>query len=87
MSESSATMGLPDTSRPSGSVILEVWAELRNSEDSMISLSLTVILFSEGTSIPTKALPGIGASIRSDLAASASARSFLRLVILLKKVI
>ena len=39
-----------------------------------------------GTSMPTAALPGIGATMRTRSASSASARSSVRLVILLTRV-
>ncbi len=50
---------------------------------STISLKDTVLIALLGTSIPISDLPGIGASIRTSLAASAKAMSSVKLTILL----
>ena len=49
----------------------------------MISLNDTMLILLFGTSIPINDLPGIGASIRTSLAANASAMSSVKLTILL----
>ena len=52
--------------------------ELRNSSEPIISLMVTVSLFSFGTSIPITDFPGTGASIRTPFAARFSAISSSR---------
>ena len=69
----SAVITLPPVSLPSAMVMGEdaFW----NSRLSMISRSTTVTAFLFGISTPTAALPGMGASMRTRGAASASAMS------------
>ena len=52
-----------------------------NVADSSVSRNPTVATFAFGISIPTRAMPGTGASMRMLGAASASARSFCSSVI------
>jgi hypothetical protein len=68
----SSTIGAPATSRPSATVSLD--GEPRKIAVSTTSRSETRPTAMFGTSIPTTLLPGIGASMRSVRAASASAR-------------
>ena len=56
---------------------------LANASDSSNSLNVTAVLSLLGTSIPTAALPGIGASILISAAARLSFISSARLTILL----
>ena len=76
----SATTGLPEMSLPTAKASFE--ASLLNSLESIISLMVTVSLVSFSTSIPTAALPGIGASILMLLALRFKAISSERLTIL-----
>ena len=66
---------------PSAAVSLDF--DDKNAPDSTISLMLTRDVSRFGISIPTADFPGIGASIRTALAARFSAISSARLVILL----
>ena len=77
----SAMTGCPAMSRPRAteSLLLEDWKEL----DSTSSRMRTVLRVLLGTSMPTAALPGMGASMRTPVAARFSARSSERFVILL----
>ena len=61
------------------SLLLEVWKAL----DWIRSRIRTVLRFLLGTSMPTAAFPGMGASMRTPVAARFRARSSERLVILL----
>ena len=63
----SPTTALPVMSLPTAKASL--LCELRNSDEESISRSVTVSLLMFGTSMPTAALPGIGASIRTPCAA------------------
>ena len=73
---SEVAKGTPATSFPSarGSASRESW----NAAEEMISRSETVAFMRFGISIPTAALPGMGATIRIRCAFSASARSSCR---------
>ena len=71
----------PEISRPSTAVSL-LFA-LRNSSESISSRIETMLTTLFGTSMPTAALPGIGASILTPFAARLRAISSERLVILL----
>ena len=71
----------PEISRPSTAVSLLL--ALRNLSESISSRMETMLTTLFGTSIPTAALPGIGASMRTPLAARLRAISSERLVILL----
>ena len=76
----SAVWTIPEISRPKGtSNSLSGWLGCA----STISLKDTVLIALLGTSIPISDLPGIGASIRTSLAASAKAMSSVKLTILL----
>ena len=77
----SVTTTLPPISRPSDTVRLLFEAE--KEEDSIISRTPTTADCLFGTSIPTAALFGIGASILTPAVARFSAISSARLVILL----
>ena len=72
----SATTGSPDTSRPKATASGE--PTLAKSLDSRMLRRLTIVLAALGTSMPTYGRPGTGASMRSEGAASASARSLFR---------
>ena len=76
MRSSEVAKGTPATSFPSasGRASVESW----KAGEEMISRSETVALTRLGISIPTAALPGIGATIRMRCAFSASARSSWR---------
>ena len=76
-----ATIGEPETSLPSGRRNLPL--ERTNSSLSRMSRSATVEIDELGISIPTTDFPGMGASMRIDGAANASAKSLSRVVILL----
>ncbi len=69
----SATIGEPDTSRPSATVSFEL-ASL-NIAVAATSFRVTIPIARFGTSIPTTDFPGTGASMRNVRAASASERS------------
>ena len=75
----STTIGLPSESRPKAHSRGPPFANGRT------SAKLTAWAFSLGISIPTREVPGIGAKIRTDFAASESAMSSSRLVILLTR--
>ncbi len=77
----SATTGWPAISRPRAteSLLFEVWKAL----DCTRSLMRTELRERLGTSMPTAALPGIGASILTPVAARFRAKSSEREVILL----
>ena len=77
----SETITLPPISLPIETVILLF--DAAKVDDSIISRTPTVALALFGTSIPTAALFGIGASIRTPAVARLSAISSARLVILL----
>ena len=72
----SATMILPAMSLPSAIVTGDL--AFLNSSLSTMSRSSTVAASLFGTSMPTAAFPGIGASMRTRGAASASAMSLLK---------
>ena len=76
-----ATIGFPAISLPTANSILD-GASL-NSFESIISLRVTIFIFSFSTSIPTAAFPGIGASILMLLALRFRAISSERPTILL----
>ena len=77
----SVTTISPEISLPSTAVsLLLAFLNLSESISSRMETMLTTLF---GTSIPTAALPGIGASIRTPLAARFRAISSDRLVILL----
>ena len=77
----SATVTSPAISRPSATVrrLLAVWNALL----AISSRIFTVEVFRFGTSTPTAAFPGIGASMRTPVAARFMAMSSERFVILL----
>ena len=77
----SATTVFPAMSFPTATVILDLlcW----NSDDSSRSRSITAVVSLLGTSIPTAALPGIGASILRSVTARFSLISSDRPTILL----
>ncbi len=77
----SATTGCPPISFPAVKQILEAW--LWNSLVSIISRNRTITFSLLGTSMPTAAFPGIGASIRISAAARFSLISSARFTILL----
>ena len=77
----SATMHFPAMSFPTAKDILD-FASL-NSLESTISRMVTMLIFSFSTSMPTAALPGMGASIRMLLASKFSAISSARRTMLL----
>ncbi len=76
----SATILFPEMSFPTTKVSLD--SEFANSGESISSRTRTVAGLSFSTSIPTAALPGIGASILIDFALRFKAISSTRLVIL-----
>ena len=77
----SAIAMFPAMSRPSAA---DKWlSESRNTSESMISRMVTAEITLLGTSMPTAALLGIGASMRTPAAARLSAMSSARPVILL----
>ena len=76
----SVTIVFPPISFPTANVTLDF--ALINSGLSKSSRKVTVFLFAFGTSIPTAAFPGIGASIRMSDAARLSLISSARRVIL-----
>ena len=73
-------MLLPEISLPTAKEIFDL--ACLNSSLSMISRSVTMLIFSFSTSIPTAALPGIGASILMLFALKLSAISSARALIL-----
>ena len=77
----SVTMGLPVISSPSAKASLEGCLRKASLSSTVRRYTDLVSLF--GTSMPTAALPGIGASIRMPLAARFRAMSSARLTILL----
>src|SRR6478735_5775129 len=72
----STALATPATSRPRANVSLD--SDAVNSTSSRTRRSGTALKSLFGISMPTALLPGIGASIRSELAASAIARSSAR---------
>ena len=78
-----ATTASPDTPRPRA--MRSEACILRNVSDSRTPRSPTTALVSLGTSIPTRARPGTGASMRICAAASARARSLVSDRILLTR--
>ena len=81
----SVTLGSPETLFPSASVKRDRMAARLNGADSTTLRSVTSAAVRLGTSIPTNGLPGTGDSMRSDGAASASAKSFESAVIWLTR--
>ncbi len=77
----SATIGVPEISLPTANASFDF--AVLNSLESKISRKVTKLTLSFSTSIPTAALPGIGASIRILLASKLSAISSARRTILL----
>ena len=73
-------MLLPEISLPTAKEIFDL--ACLNSSLSMISRSVTMLIFSFSTSIPTAALPGIGASILMLFALKLSAISSARALML-----
>ena len=77
----SATTGLPTISLPRHRVSFDF--DFSNALEAMTSLNRTTCRLVFGTSIPIAALPGMGATIRILIARMASARSSVRVTILL----